>query len=200
MRCRSARQAPRGERSGCARTMRRMRARCNRPLRTMVIAAGLVGLLSGCGLQTGIESRSDLSGGANGRPAPSLHGATLPSGTVDLASERGHPAVIDFWGSWCDPCRAEQPDLSALARRYQARGVRFIGVAMRDQPAAVRAYQQDFKVPYASVIDDGSIAADYDVAAPPTLVIVDSRGRIDTTLLGTVSGADHALDRLLAQH
>jgi thiol-disulfide isomerase/thioredoxin len=118
---------------------------------------------------------------------------------VDLAAERGHPVVIDFFGSWCGPCRRQQADLNAVAARYQPRGVVVVGDALRDDRATLRGYLTGLGVPYPAGLDDGTVAAPFAVLAPPTTVVVDPRGRVAATILGGIhAGALSALlDRLL---
>lgn len=164
-------------------------------MKPLVLAATVM-LLSGCGLQTDRTA----SGGAvqiTPSPAPELSGKTTAGGQFALSASRGHPVVVDFFGSWCGPCRAGQPDLNSIATRYQARGVEFVGVAMRDDSTAVRGYEQTYKVPYPAMLDDGSLAASYDIAAPPTIVVVDSHGNIVSKFLATTTGLASKLDALL---
>ncbi|MEO8899848.1 MAG: TlpA disulfide reductase family protein [Candidatus Dormibacter sp.] len=105
--------------------------------------------------------------------------------------------VIDFWASWCVACRAEQPDLNALANAYEGRGVRFLGDDMRDSLAPAQSYVREFHVRYPSVVDASSdIAAAFGVGAPPTVIVVDQRGRIVGRYLGTVTGVAQQLDAL----
>jgi thiol-disulfide isomerase/thioredoxin len=149
---------------------------------------------SGCGLQQDLSQRPAASGPSN---APAIAAATLSGRAFDWSAVRGHPLVLDFWASWCGPCRAEQKDLNAIASAFMSRGVVFVGVDMRDDDAAARAYESDFHVPYESVVDeDERISSLYDVAAPPTLVIVDASGRIVDRFLGTVVGVRDELRRL----
>jgi len=160
-----------------------------------VACVGMAASMSGCSLQQDVNP---AGGHAAPTQAPPIAASTLSGGKFDLASARGHPVVIDFWGSWCAPCRAEQHDINSVVSTYQPRGVVFIGVLLRDTPASARAYEHDLGVAYTSIDDsDERIAADYNVAAPPALVVVDQSGRIIDRLLGTVVGLRDDLDRLL---
>jgi thiol-disulfide isomerase/thioredoxin len=156
----------------------------------------MVLLLCGCNLQQDVGSRTDTGG--TGAMASPISGATTDGGTFAAARTQGKVTVVDFWGSWCGPCRAEQPELNQLYQRYSARGVVFVGVDMRDDKASANAYRSDFSVAYPSVTDSGDIAAAYNVLAPPELVIIDKQGHIAARLLGTLSGSADALDRALA--
>ncbi len=170
--------------------------------RLLAIAIVGCGLLSGCDLQQNIADRSDV-GGANPTKAPQISApliaTTSPTAAFSLSADQGHVVVVDFWGSWCGPCRQEQPDFNVIAARYQARGVVFVGVAMRDDEASVRAYLTTYAVPYPSVMDiDQSIAGNYNIASPPTTVVVDASGHVAQRFLGTTAGIGDELDALLA--
>ncbi|MBJ7608869.1 MAG: TlpA family protein disulfide reductase [Candidatus Dormibacteraeota bacterium] len=133
------------------------------------------------------------------QPAPSLTGTSLTGSTLNLASLHGHPVVVDFWASWCGPCRQEQPELKAIVVKYSARGVQFLGVDIRDDNANARAFVQEFKVSYPSVADPASdVAANFGVDAPPTTLVVDSAGNIRLRDLGTLTDVTATLDALLS--
>lgn len=165
-------------------------------VRSALLATAL--LASACGLQQGIDQPPG-SDSASPTAAPSISGTTLTGAAFSLAAERGHPVVIDFWAAWCGPCRAEQSDINNLVTSYAGRGVVFLGVDVRDDAAAALAYRHDLGVTYDSVADPSEqISADYNVAAPPTIVLVDQSGRIVNRYLGTVVGLKDSLNRLLS--
>jgi len=102
--------------------------------------------------------------------------------------------VLNFWGSWCAPCRAEAPTLAALARRFQPTGVRFVGVDIRDNAAAAQAFTRDFGITYPSFSDPGDmIALAFRSTVPPagipTTLVVGRSGRIGARIVGEASQA-----------
>jgi len=117
------------------------------------------------------------------------------------ASARGQVLVVNFWASWCGPCRAEQPALSAVARADRSRGVVFIGVNVQDTRAAALAYTREFGVPYPSLFDPSATTATrLPAVALPTTFILDRDGVIAHQLTGktTVAILRDRLDGLLA--
>jgi thiol-disulfide isomerase/thioredoxin len=124
------------------------------------------------------------------RPAvPDVSGTTLTGQRLSLDSYRGKTAVLNFWGSWCDPCRAEAPALGSLARQLGPDGVRFIGVDIRDEPDAALAFMQNFNVSYPSLNDpNDEIALEFHSTVPPaaipTTLIIDRSGRIAARIFG----------------
>jgi cytochrome c biogenesis protein CcmG/thiol:disulfide interchange protein DsbE len=119
-------------------------------------------------------------------PAPDFELPSLDDGApIALSSLRGQVVVLNFWASWCAPCRLEAPGLRRVSERSRDRGVRFLGVDYRDDDAAGRAFIDEFRLPYPSVIDpSGSLAYDYELIGFPTTFIVDAAGTIRFRFVG----------------
>jgi thiol-disulfide isomerase/thioredoxin len=131
-------------------------------------------------------------GATSGPAAPRVTGTLLSGSKFTLAQYHGHVVVLNFWGSWCTPCRAEAPSLSQLARYFAPRGVRFLGVDIRDSPATAAAFQRDFKISYPSLNDPGDeIALAFRDTVPPagipTTLVIGPGGRIAARVIGEVS-------------
>jgi len=124
--------------------------------------------------------------------APAVSGTTVSGNKLSLASYRGDTVVLNFWGSWCAPCRAEAPALGTLARQLYRQGVRFVGIDIRDEPDSAVAFMQTFRVGYPSISDpDDEIALAFRSTVPPlaipTTVVIDRSGRIAARIVGGAS-------------
>ena len=127
------------------------------------------------------------------RPAaPNLEGVTLDGDQFALSDLSGQVVVLNVWGSWCSPCRAEAPDLARLARETESQGVRFVGIDTRDSTAAARAFVRSFDIPYPSVVDpDGQLLLQFEgiipITAVPSTLIIDSRGNVAAKVVGQIT-------------
>ena len=130
---------------------------------------------------------------AGHRPrAPEFTGTTLTGSKLSFSSYRGKVVVLNFWGSWCVPCREEAPILAAVAAKYQPSGVSFLGVDVRDTTAGAQAFTHSFHVAYPSVSDQSSaitldFTAKVPIAGTPTTLVVDRTGHIAGAVFGTVT-------------
>jgi thiol-disulfide isomerase/thioredoxin len=127
--------------------------------------------------------------------APAVSGTTITGQRLSLSAYRGDTVVLNFWGSWCAPCRAEAPALGQLARKLAPEDVRFVGIDIRDQPASAQAFMQTFNVGYPSLNDPADeIALQFHSTVPPaaipTTLVIDSSGRIAARIFGASSYAD----------
>ena len=121
--------------------------------------------------------------------APLVSGTTVTGQHLSLSQYRGDTIVVNFWGSWCAPCRAEAPALGQLARQLDSRGVRFVGIDIRDEPDSAAAFMQQFNVGYPSISDpNDEIALDFHSTVPPadipTTLVIDRSGRIADRIFG----------------
>ncbi|MFJ6793169.1 TlpA family protein disulfide reductase [Streptomyces sp. NPDC091268] len=140
------------------------------------------------------------------RPAaPDLAGADLDGQPVSLAALRGEVVVVNVWGSWCGPCRAEADDLRRLGARTGDRGVRFLGINTRDRDrAAARSFVRAHGLGFPSLHDpDGELLLRFPPAllnpqTIPSTLVIDRGGRVAVSIGGPVTEAELAplLDRV----
>ena len=153
---------------------------------------------------TGGGEADTLGISAVSQPLPRLAGEAVhpDGGRLDTADYRGKVLVVNFWATWCGPCLREQPILQDLWDRYRDRGVVFLGVDQRDDPAAAQAQLEDLGVTYPSISDtDGAYADDFGFIGLPDTYVVDRSGTIRFKVIGPVhepSELSTLIDRVLA--
>jgi cytochrome c biogenesis protein CcmG, thiol:disulfide interchange protein DsbE len=141
----------------------------------------------------------DRGGGtaAPGRPAPQLPSEVLVPPRVTIASLRGRPAAINFWASWCEPCRQEAPAFERLARRLRGRAS-LVGVDWEDDRDAALAFVHRYGWTFPSLrASGGGTGERYGIAGLPTTLVLDRDGRIAEVLRGPQTAAE--LARALAR-
>jgi thiol-disulfide isomerase/thioredoxin len=122
-----------------------------------------------------------------------VSGETIDGDPVSLDDYAGQIVVVNVWGSWCGPCRAEAPDLVAAAERLADENVAFLGIDTRDlNQAAARAFVRRFDVPYPSIYDQGgrtllAFKGTLTANSIPSTVIIDAQGRVAARVLGEVT-------------
>ncbi|MBC5805356.1 MAG: redoxin domain-containing protein [Candidatus Eremiobacteraeota bacterium] len=149
----------------------------------LAIAVGCAGagmLLLPRGAALGLNPPALNSGArapAEGTAAPPFSLLGLDARNWTLAQTRGRVTVLNFFATWCPPCRAETPDLNAIERRYAAKGVAFVGIDDEESPALVSVFAKTKGVRYQIVMDSKSaVEHAYDVRAIPTTYVLDRRG------------------------
>lgn len=124
--------------------------------------------------------------------APTLDGETVTGPNLQATSLRGKVVVVNVWGSWCAPCRAEAPDLARVARETESKGVTFLGIDVRDDKASAKAFTRHYAIPYQSLFDpNGSQLVKFSSIIPinavPSTVVVDRSGRVAARVVGRVN-------------
>jgi cytochrome c biogenesis protein CcmG, thiol:disulfide interchange protein DsbE len=108
--------------------------------------------------------------------------------TIALSSLKGQVIVLNFWASWCLPCRDEAPGLRSAWEWSRSQGVRFVGVNEVDDEARAQAFQREFQMPYPSVFDpSASLAADYGFFGLPATYVIDAQGMMRYRFAGSVT-------------
>ena len=123
-----------------------------------------------------------------GQGAPEITVAALDGRQLALSDFRGTPMVVNFWASWCVPCRQEAPVLNAAARDYESR-VQFLGVDIQDTDSGARAYQAEFMSPYPVGPAIRGSYRDWSVTAPPETFFVDRQGVVVSKIVGPVDAS-----------
>jgi cytochrome c biogenesis protein CcmG/thiol:disulfide interchange protein DsbE len=182
-----------------------------RALRLAVLVIALVALLTGAGVL--LAGRLAGSGSAfpaafvpqqpaslagsgalplEGQPAPDFILKTLDDGTVALSKLQGHPVLINFWASWCTPCRAEMPEIVRTYETHKADGLVVLAINMtfQDSLPEAQAFAREFHMPFPVLLDDtGAVARDaYRVPVLPMSFFVDRKGVIVHRQIGAMNG------------
>jgi thiol-disulfide isomerase/thioredoxin len=129
---------------------------------------------------------------ANRGQSVTWSGVTESGETLQSSNLAGVPVVMNFWYAGCAPCRAEAPDLLALAAEFQTQNVQFIGVNVRDTAQTAQAFDRNFGMTYPSIIDNNSgsvLLAFTGIVTPqavPTTLVIDRKGRVSARILGRI--------------
>ena len=165
-----------------------------------VAVAAVVALVVGWALVAGRSLGRDprqVRSALLGKEAPALRLPTLDGGIVDSAEWHGDVVVVNFWASWCVPCREEAPELQSFAQRWQDRGARLVGVVYNDEESEAAAFRDRYGLTYPQALDPGGRAAiDFGVFGVPETYVIAGDGTVMAKLLGAVDAA--TLDRVVA--
>lgn len=180
------------------RTVSQRRGISRRELITSAVGAFLGVIIIGLvWFAVGRESNVSLPAvGELDRPVPDLTLPTLDGGRVRLTDLRGNVVLINFWGTWCEPCKEETPALQSAYERLRSEGLVIIGVNLRRQERsddAVREFVQQYGVTYPIALDvDGEAARLFQISPIPVSYFIDPDGTIRYVRIGTLTADDVA--------
>ena len=122
-------------------------------------------------------------------PAPDVELTTTDGKPLKLSELTGQVVLLNFWATWCVPCRSEIPSLNAMEKDLGGRGFKVLGVSTSDSAELIREYQKDVKQDYTVAVGDDGVANKYSVGVLPTTFIIDREGRIREKIIGEKSRA-----------
>lgn len=170
-----------------------------RLLAALVLGGGLV--LSACSSSGGTEfhfaTKTDPGGlisQSNRKPAQKLDGTLISSGDkINLTVAKGQVTLLNFWASWCGPCKVETPQLDSLYRQMKSKGVRFIGVDDRDEKSAAKSFISSNDITYPIVFDQRGqiqLALGNIPGSLPFTVLIDKQGRVAAVYVAKLAPKD----------
>lgn len=162
-------------------------------VRSVALAAIAVAVYLGVRHRVG-HSGTQIAGSPTRSLAPDFSLPDLAGNQVRLSSYRGKVVLLDFWATWCDPCRDEIPRFVELQNQYNGQGLQIIGVSMDDSPEPVRDFRQKFQITYPVLMGNAKTGDLYGgILGLPILFLLDREGRICSKHIGATDLA--ALER-----
>ena len=120
-----------------------------------------------------------------GKEAPAFRGVSLDGKVYTLESLKGRPVLLDFWASWCGPCKKSMPILEKLHEQYKGKGLVVLGIDVNEKRETVEKFLKTSPMPYPVIMgDEGGIPAAYGVTAFPTFVMIGADGKIASHQIG----------------
>jgi peroxiredoxin len=150
----------------------------------IIIAAGLL-VLGWIALRYSSRHHTSISG-----RAPDFSLTDVSGRALKLSDYRGKVVVLDFWATWCDPCKEEIPHFIVMQNHYAAQGLQVIGISMDDDDKSVRVFQQQYKMNYPVARGTPELASQYGgILGLPIAFVIDRSGRIAARHIGATDVA-----------
>lgn len=184
----------------------------------VLLIVAVLAVLSGCSGSKGGPEKSgsefrfvegtpsgEVIAKADRKNAPEITGKLLDDASFDLADHDGKIVVLNFWASWCAPCRVEIPDLIQIASTYGPDGVELVGVLVKDSKDQGEAYAKQVGMTYPSIFDPKATVAlrfrGFSVPALPSTIVIDKQGKVAAVFVSKVELADltSTTEKLLAE-
>ncbi|MDQ0162188.1 peroxiredoxin family protein [Aeribacillus alveayuensis] len=130
----------------------------------------------------------DLSEVEEGKPAPDFKLTTLEGRVVKLSDFKGKKVILNFWATWCPPCKAEMPHLENFYNKYHDKGIEILAVNLTNMEKGeenIKSFVKDYGLTFPILLDvDGSVGLKYQAFTIPTSYIIDSKGVITKKIVG----------------
>ncbi|OGC42399.1 hypothetical protein A2Y85_07455, partial [candidate division WOR-3 bacterium RBG_13_43_14] len=110
--------------------------------------------------------------------------STIDGTQITLSSLKGNVVLVDFWATWCPPCKRSIPVLIDLYHKYHERGFTVLGISTSDSEDILKAFIKEHNIPYPILLGSNDVAKQYGVTGIPHMVIIDRKGRIVKTQVG----------------
>ena len=156
----------------------------------------LVALLLYAGLLTNSKSVSS-TGLGKGKPAPDFTLKTLEGKEVSLSDLRGKVVLVNFWATWCPPCRSEMPLFERVYKKYKDKGFEILAVSTDSSLDPVKKFVKDYKISFMILYDDKNVVGLYGVQGLPTSFLIDRDGKIIKVRLGEYKEVERDLKEVL---
>lgn len=128
--------------------------------------------------------------------APDFTLETMKGETVQLSDFRGEGVLLNFWGSWCDPCKKEMPFINEAYKQH-IKGVNILAVNIRETPLVVKSFFDQYHLEFPTVLDrKGAVTEAYNIGPIPTTFLIDKDGRIIKKLIGPMSSPEDVVKNL----
>ena len=161
------------------------------PLALLAVVVAVVWLIAARGGAG--HAQGEVSSGAveQGKPAPDFALQDVRGRSVHLSDFRGQAVIVNFWASWCAPCRDEVPNLVTTYQQHKTDGLVVVGVDLQEDAATVRSFATEFGMKYPVLLDPhGQTIGPYRITGPPTSVLIDREGVVRGIVLGPMQEAD----------
>ena len=133
-----------------------------------------------------------------GEPAPAFKAFSISGQPVSLESLKGSVVILDFWATWCPPCRESLPFFTELHRKYGKQGLQIVGMSVDEGGERhLKSFVAEKGLPYLIVMASGKVQADYGVRALPVLFILDKNGKVVEQMMGFSTQHGRALENIV---
>ena len=155
---------------------------------SVVLVALAAGVVVWFALQQPAQTTTASGVARPGAPAPQIALPVVGGGTSDLTADRGHVVLVNFWATWCEPCKSEMPALQQLADELRDQPFRLYSVDLQEDAEQVQNFEQQYGLNlYALIDEEGDVVHAYGVRALPSTFVIDQKGILRLQRLGQLA-------------